>query len=285
MFGQTEPSGTRYSSRRRALARRTSGWKKASAPARPPSASGTAATGRLLQAVAVNSPQEIAGLLPRLRLHAAGRMNTEGGTVLGRGRTDHGCLTAMSTSRWPHVCGRGRWTRLWASSICWVRARCCAGSLRAGRGFLDDLLGAAGGGQDDAGQRDRQPRPKPPSSTFSSGDQRHQGDPHRHAGRRGGTNRRFGEKTIGLCGRDPTASTRPSRTPFCPLWKRAASSCIGATTENPSFEVNGALLSRCRVFVLKSLSEEDLMQLLRRALTSPRGFGRRRWSFRRRCCA
>ena len=48
---------------------------------------------------------------------------------------------------------------------------------------------------------------------------------------------------------------------------------IGATTENPSFEVNGALLSRCRVFVLKSLSEADLMQLLRRALTSPKGFG------------
>ena len=48
---------------------------------------------------------------------------------------------------------------------------------------------------------------------------------------------------------------------------------IGATTENPSFEINGALLSRCKVFVLKELTVEDLLSLLRRALTDPRGFG------------
>ncbi|NML22746.1 replication-associated recombination protein A [Pseudoflavitalea sp. G-6-1-2] len=41
---------------------------------------------------------------------------------------------------------------------------------------------------------------------------------------------------------------------------------IGATTENPSFEVNSALLSRCQVYVLKSLSEEDLIKLLRHAM-------------------
>lgn len=41
---------------------------------------------------------------------------------------------------------------------------------------------------------------------------------------------------------------------------------IGATTENPSFEVNKALLSRCRVYTLKSLSAEDLTQILERAL-------------------
>jgi putative ATPase len=41
---------------------------------------------------------------------------------------------------------------------------------------------------------------------------------------------------------------------------------IGATTENPSFEVNGALLSRTRVFVLEPLAAEDLLVLLRRAL-------------------
>lgn len=41
---------------------------------------------------------------------------------------------------------------------------------------------------------------------------------------------------------------------------------IGATTENPSFEVNSALLSRCQVYVLKSLSEIDLIQLLHKAL-------------------
>lgn len=41
---------------------------------------------------------------------------------------------------------------------------------------------------------------------------------------------------------------------------------IGATTENPSFEVNSALLSRCQVYVLKSLTEEDLIKLLQQAL-------------------
>ncbi|MEI8053259.1 MAG: replication-associated recombination protein A [Bacteroidota bacterium] len=43
-------------------------------------------------------------------------------------------------------------------------------------------------------------------------------------------------------------------------------SLIGATTENPSFEVNSALLSRCQVYVLKSLDENDLLQLLKTAL-------------------
>lgn len=46
---------------------------------------------------------------------------------------------------------------------------------------------------------------------------------------------------------------------------------IGATTENPSFEVNAALLSRMRVFVLKPLTEEDIRGLLHRALSDPRG--------------
>lgn len=49
---------------------------------------------------------------------------------------------------------------------------------------------------------------------------------------------------------------------------------IGATTENPSFELNNALLSRARVYVLRSLDEQALQQLLRRALTdSERGLG------------
>src|SRR3569623_62803 len=49
---------------------------------------------------------------------------------------------------------------------------------------------------------------------------------------------------------------------------------IGATTENPSFELNSALLSRLRVFVLRSLDERALRQLLQRALTdTERGLG------------
>jgi len=48
---------------------------------------------------------------------------------------------------------------------------------------------------------------------------------------------------------------------------------VGATTENPSFEVNAALLSRARVFVLRALDEESIRQLLQRALSDPRGLG------------
>jgi putative ATPase len=53
---------------------------------------------------------------------------------------------------------------------------------------------------------------------------------------------------------------------------------IGATTENPSFEVNSALLSRSRVFVLEPLSTEEIQQLLKRALASPEGLGRQQLS-------
>ncbi|CAN0603624.1 unnamed protein product, partial [Ectocarpus sp. 12 AP-2014] len=46
---------------------------------------------------------------------------------------------------------------------------------------------------------------------------------------------------------------------------------VGATTENPSFELNSALLSRTRVYVLKNLEAQDVMRLLRRALEAPEG--------------
>jgi putative ATPase len=49
---------------------------------------------------------------------------------------------------------------------------------------------------------------------------------------------------------------------------------IGATTENPSFEVNAALLSRCRVYTLAALTDDEVMEIVRRALTTPvRGLG------------
>ncbi|QSA97458.1 replication-associated recombination protein A [Methylococcus sp. EFPC2] len=55
---------------------------------------------------------------------------------------------------------------------------------------------------------------------------------------------------------------------------------IGATTENPSFELNNALLSRARVYVLKSLGEDDLMQVIARALHDEvRGLGRTAFEF------
>ncbi len=63
---------------------------------------------------------------------------------------------------------------------------------------------------------------------------------------------------------------------FLPYVEKGSIILIGATTENPSFEINAALLSRCRVFVLKPLEEEDLIGMLRRALASPLGYGNER---------
>jgi len=61
---------------------------------------------------------------------------------------------------------------------------------------------------------------------------------------------------------------------FLPYVERGTIRLIGATTENPSFEVIGALLSRCRVYVLKQLEEEQIIALLHRALTDKeRGLG------------
>ncbi len=60
---------------------------------------------------------------------------------------------------------------------------------------------------------------------------------------------------------------------FLPFVEKGSIVLIGATTENPSFEVNAALLSRCRVFVLKALGEEDIKKVLYHALKSPKGFG------------
>ncbi len=61
---------------------------------------------------------------------------------------------------------------------------------------------------------------------------------------------------------------------FLPHVEKGSIRLIGATTENPSFEINGALLSRCRVYVLQQLTEEQIVSLLRRALAdSERGLG------------
>src|SRR6202795_4787630 len=61
---------------------------------------------------------------------------------------------------------------------------------------------------------------------------------------------------------------------FLPHVEKGNIRLIGATTENPSFEINAALLSRCRVYVLKPLTEDEIVVLLRRALTdAERGLG------------
>jgi putative ATPase len=61
---------------------------------------------------------------------------------------------------------------------------------------------------------------------------------------------------------------------FLPHVEKGSIRLIGATTENPSFEINGALLSRCRVYVLKPLTEDEIVEILRRALAdTDRGLG------------
>ena len=61
---------------------------------------------------------------------------------------------------------------------------------------------------------------------------------------------------------------------FLPYVERGAIRLIGATTENPSFELNAALLSRCRVYTLQPLTEEQIVALLERALAdATRGLG------------
>ena len=60
---------------------------------------------------------------------------------------------------------------------------------------------------------------------------------------------------------------------FLPFVEKGSIILIGATTENPSFEINGALLSRCKVFVLQALTADDLVKLLKHALNDERGFG------------
>lgn len=85
-------------------------------------------------------------------------------------------------------------------------------------------------------------------------------------------NRRFGEKTIVFVD-EIHRFNKAQQDAFLPFVEKGSIILIGATTENPSFEVNGALLSRCKVFVLQALKPEDLVQLLERALRDPRGFG------------
>ncbi|MBR4150863.1 MAG: replication-associated recombination protein A [Firmicutes bacterium] len=85
-------------------------------------------------------------------------------------------------------------------------------------------------------------------------------------------NRRFGTRTLVFID-EIHRFNKAQQDAFLPFVERGSIVLIGATTENPSFEVNGALLSRCRVFVLQQLSEDDVVGILRHAIEDPRGFG------------
>ncbi len=69
---------------------------------------------------------------------------------------------------------------------------------------------------------------------------------------------------------------RAQQDAFLPYVESGTIALIGATTENPSFEVNAALLSRCTVYTLRPLEDSDLVAILKRALVSPKGVAPRR---------
>jgi putative ATPase len=85
--------------------------------------------------------------------------------------------------------------------------------------------------------------------------------------------RRMGRGTI-LFADEIHRFNKAQQDAFLPHVEAGTITLIGATTENPSFEINGALLSRVRVFVLQSLTPDDLRALIARALTdADRGLG------------
>ncbi|HBC96813.1 MAG TPA: AAA family ATPase [Clostridium sp.] len=85
-------------------------------------------------------------------------------------------------------------------------------------------------------------------------------------------NRRMGIRTI-LFVDEIHRFNKAQQDTFLPAVENGDVILIGATTENPSFEINSALLSRCRVFVLHPLTTGDIVQLLKRAIEDKRGFG------------
>ncbi|MCD7744246.1 MAG: replication-associated recombination protein A [Lachnospiraceae bacterium] len=88
-------------------------------------------------------------------------------------------------------------------------------------------------------------------------------------------NRQYGEKTIVFVD-EIHRFNKAQQDAFLPFVEKGSIILIGATTENPSFEINGALLSRCKVFVLHALGTDELVDILNHALHDPRGFGSQR---------
>lgn len=85
-------------------------------------------------------------------------------------------------------------------------------------------------------------------------------------------NRLWGKRTL-LFTDEIHRFNKAQQDAFLPYVEKGSITLVGATTENPSFEINSALLSRCRVFILKPLTEADLTELLVHALNSPKGYG------------
>lgn len=95
----------------------------------------------------------------------------------------------------------------------------------------------------------------------------------REAIERARQNRDAGQRTI-LFVDEVHRFNKSQQDAFLPHIEDGTIAFIGATTENPSFELNSALLSRTRVYLLKALTTEDIEQVLQQAMTdTARGFG------------
>lgn len=84
--------------------------------------------------------------------------------------------------------------------------------------------------------------------------------------------RQLGEKTI-LFIDEIHRFNKAQQDAFLPYVEKGSIILIGATTENPSFEVNSALLSRSKVFVLEQLTSSEIVELLKQAIVHPNGYG------------
>ncbi len=84
--------------------------------------------------------------------------------------------------------------------------------------------------------------------------------------------RKMGQRTV-LFADEIHRFNKAQQDAFLPYVEKGSVILIGATTENPSFEINSALLSRCKVFIMKQLDEEDLYSLLKQAVESKKGLG------------
>ncbi|MGT2784024.1 replication-associated recombination protein A [Streptococcus merionis] len=84
-------------------------------------------------------------------------------------------------------------------------------------------------------------------------------------------NRQYGERTLVFID-EIHRFNKAQQDAFLPFVEKGSIVLIGATTENPSFEVNGALLSRCKVFVLKQLSVSEMVSMLSHVLKDERAF-------------
>ncbi|EHJ55900.1 hypothetical protein HMPREF9318_01777 [Streptococcus urinalis FB127-CNA-2] len=84
-------------------------------------------------------------------------------------------------------------------------------------------------------------------------------------------NRQYGERTLVFID-EIHRFNKAQQDAFLPFVEKGSIILVGATTENPSFEVNGALLSRCKVFVLNQLTEDEMVDLLSHVLRDDRAF-------------